>query len=124
MDLGETVSARQSHSSVSLILASLFIFVFVCDFASQPSRSSFFIWGSQPTVDSELVPSYLELIFVARALERIGDDAINIAEDSFSARIWSKSSPPIVGIPSEATTWCTFSSNVTSEASNVPPPRS
>ncbi len=29
MDLGETVSARQSHSSVSLILASLFIFVFV-----------------------------------------------------------------------------------------------
>jgi hypothetical protein len=37
MDLGETVSSRQSHSSVSLILASLFIFVFVCDFASQPS---------------------------------------------------------------------------------------
>ena len=28
MDLGETVSSRQSHSSVSLILASLFIFVF------------------------------------------------------------------------------------------------
>ena len=25
MDLGETVSARQSHSSVSLILASLFV---------------------------------------------------------------------------------------------------
>jgi phosphate transport system protein len=34
-------------------------------------------------VDSELVPSYLDLIFVARALERIGDHAINIAEDSF-----------------------------------------
>ena len=35
------------------------------------------------TVDSELVPSYLDLIFVARALERIGDHATNIAEDSF-----------------------------------------
>ena len=34
-------------------------------------------------VDSELVPSYLDLIFVARALERIGDHAINIAEDCF-----------------------------------------
>ena len=35
------------------------------------------------TVDSELVPSYVDLIFVARALERIGDHATNIAEDSF-----------------------------------------
>jgi phosphate transport system protein len=35
------------------------------------------------TANSELVPSYLDLIFVARALERIGDHATNIAEDSF-----------------------------------------
>jgi phosphate transport system protein len=35
------------------------------------------------TMHSELVPSYLDLIFVARALERIGDHAANIAEDSF-----------------------------------------
>jgi phosphate transport system protein len=35
------------------------------------------------TLDSELVPSYVDLIFVARALERIGDRATNIAEDSF-----------------------------------------
>jgi phosphate transport system protein len=34
-------------------------------------------------VDSELVRSYLDVIFVARALERIGDHATNIAEDSF-----------------------------------------
>jgi phosphate transport system protein len=27
----------------------------------------------QATVDSELVPSYVDLVFVARALERIGD---------------------------------------------------
>ena len=33
--------------------------------------------------DPELVPSYVDLIFVARALERIGDHATNIAEDSF-----------------------------------------
>jgi phosphate transport system protein len=38
---------------------------------------------ARATVDSELVPSYLELIFVARALERIGDHSTNIAEDSF-----------------------------------------
>jgi phosphate transport system protein len=35
------------------------------------------------SVDSELVPSYVDLILVARALERIGDHATNIAEDSF-----------------------------------------
>ena len=35
------------------------------------------------TLDSELVPSYVDLIFVARALERIGDHATNIAEDCF-----------------------------------------
>ena len=34
-------------------------------------------------MDSELVPSYLDLVFVASALERIGDHATNIAEDSF-----------------------------------------
>jgi len=33
--------------------------------------------------DSELVPNYVDLIFVARAFERIGDYATNIAEDSF-----------------------------------------
>ena len=38
---------------------------------------------ARATVDSELVPSYLDLIFVARALERIGDHETNIAEDSF-----------------------------------------
>ncbi|HTD16573.1 MAG TPA: PhoU domain-containing protein [Chthoniobacterales bacterium] len=32
---------------------------------------------------AELVPSYVDLIFVARTLERIGDHATNIAEDSF-----------------------------------------
>jgi phosphate transport system protein len=31
----------------------------------------------------EFVPSYLDLIFVARALERIGDLGTNIAEDAF-----------------------------------------
>jgi phosphate transport system protein len=35
------------------------------------------------TMDSELVPSYVDLVFVARALERIGDHATSIAEDSF-----------------------------------------
>jgi phosphate transport system protein len=38
---------------------------------------------ARATVDSELVPSYLDLVLVASALERIGDHAINIAEDSF-----------------------------------------
>jgi phosphate transport system protein len=33
--------------------------------------------------ESESVPSYLDLIFVARAFERIGDNSANIAEDSF-----------------------------------------
>jgi phosphate transport system protein len=32
---------------------------------------------------SEWVPGYLDLIFVARAFERIGDNSANIAEDSF-----------------------------------------
>jgi phosphate transport system protein len=31
----------------------------------------------------ESAPSYLDLIFVSRALERVGDHATNIAEDSF-----------------------------------------
>jgi phosphate transport system protein len=38
---------------------------------------------TRATVDPENVPSYLDLIFVARALERAGDHATNIAEDSF-----------------------------------------
>ena len=33
--------------------------------------------------DSEFVPGYLDLIFVARAFERIGDNSANIAEESF-----------------------------------------
>jgi phosphate uptake regulator len=33
--------------------------------------------------ESELVTGYLDLIFVARAFERIGDSSANIAEDSF-----------------------------------------
>ena len=38
---------------------------------------------ARATADSESVPSYMDLIFVARALERIRDHATNIAEDSF-----------------------------------------
>ena len=38
---------------------------------------------ARATADPENVPSYLDLIFVGRALERIGDHATNIAEDSF-----------------------------------------
>ena len=38
---------------------------------------------ARATVDSEFVPAYVDLILVARALERIGDHATNIAEDSF-----------------------------------------
>jgi phosphate transport system protein len=45
---------------------------------------------ARATVDSELVPSYLDLIFVARALERIGDHAINI-----SRRIPSGATKPL-----------------------------
>ena len=33
--------------------------------------------------ESEFVPSYLDLIFVARAFERVADNATKIAEDSF-----------------------------------------
>jgi phosphate transport system protein len=33
--------------------------------------------------DSVLVPAYLDLIYVVRAFERIGDNSANIAEDSF-----------------------------------------
>jgi phosphate transport system protein len=35
------------------------------------------------TTDPQVLPSYLDLIFVSRALERIGDHATNIAEDAF-----------------------------------------
>ena len=35
------------------------------------------------TTDPESVPSYLDLIFISRALERTGDHATNIAEDAF-----------------------------------------
>ena len=38
---------------------------------------------ARATVDSELVPSYVDLILVTRVLERIGDHATNIAEDCF-----------------------------------------
>jgi phosphate transport system protein len=35
------------------------------------------------SADPENLPSYLDLIFVGRALERVGDHSTNIAEDSF-----------------------------------------
>jgi phosphate transport system protein len=38
---------------------------------------------ARATANAAFVPSYLDLIFVARALERIGDLATNIAEDAF-----------------------------------------
>jgi phosphate transport system protein len=38
---------------------------------------------ARATTDPGNVPSYLDLIFVARAIERIGDHATNIGEDSF-----------------------------------------
>jgi phosphate transport system protein len=38
---------------------------------------------SRASLKSEVAQSYLDLIFVARALERIGDHAIGIAEESF-----------------------------------------
>ncbi len=34
-------------------------------------------------LNPEQVPSYLDIVFIARALERIGDHATNIAEDAF-----------------------------------------
>jgi phosphate transport system protein len=33
--------------------------------------------------DPDRVPIYLNLIFIARALERVGDHATNIGEDAF-----------------------------------------
>jgi phosphate transport system protein len=39
--------------------------------------------SEQVAHDSEFVSGYLDLIFVARAFERIGDNSANIAEDSF-----------------------------------------
>jgi phosphate transport system protein len=38
---------------------------------------------ARASADPENVPTYLDLIFVSRALERVGDHATNIAEDSF-----------------------------------------
>ena len=34
-------------------------------------------------IDPEQIPSYLDIILVARALERVGDHSTNIAEDAF-----------------------------------------
>jgi len=39
--------------------------------------------------ESESVPSYLDLIFVARAFERVGDNSTNIAEDSLRQSVAS-----------------------------------
>jgi len=39
--------------------------------------------AQRAALDSELLASYVDLIFVAHALERIGDHATNIAEDCF-----------------------------------------
>jgi phosphate transport system protein len=38
---------------------------------------------ARTSLDSDAAPSCLDLIFIARALERIGDNATNIAEESF-----------------------------------------
>ena len=38
---------------------------------------------ARATADPESMPSYLDLIFISRALERTGDHATNIAEDEF-----------------------------------------
>ena len=37
-------------------------------------------------IDPEQVPSYLNIIFIARALERIGDQAANIAQRAQSLK--------------------------------------
>jgi phosphate transport system protein len=39
--------------------------------------------SARVTQDPEFAPGYLDLMFIARAFERIGDNAANIAEDSF-----------------------------------------
>jgi phosphate uptake regulator len=51
--------------------------------ANAPLVTSTFLYESWRGCGPSSVPSYLDLIFVARALERIGDHATNIAEDSF-----------------------------------------
>ena len=40
-------------------------------------------WKTRATADPERLPSYLDLIFVSRAIERVGDHATSIAEDAF-----------------------------------------
>ena len=40
-------------------------------------------FGKHMAQQSELVPGYLDLIFVTRAFEGIGDKSANIAEDAF-----------------------------------------
>jgi hypothetical protein len=45
------------------------------------------------TWDPELVPNYVDLIFVARALERIGDHVTNIRRGFFLARPSCRHSP-------------------------------
>ncbi len=39
--------------------------------------------AARAALESEYVPSYLDLVFIARALEHVGDYATHIAEDSF-----------------------------------------
>jgi phosphate transport system protein len=39
--------------------------------------------SARVTQDPEFAPGYLDLMFIARAFERVGDNAANIAEDSF-----------------------------------------
>jgi phosphate uptake regulator len=65
------MAAASSSGSVILSSGSLLV-----SRSQEMSRLSF-------PVDLELVPNYVDLILVARALERIGDHATNIAEDSF-----------------------------------------
>jgi len=71
---------------------------------------------------SERIVSVLDL--VAQVAHSRSPGLISAESRASSARISSKSSPPSVPIPSEAITRCSFSSHSTSEASNVPPPRS